>query len=167
PFDDPEADFILRSSDRIDFRVSRFILRVSSDFFATMFVAGQAENEENRDGCPIVPMHEDSETLDSLLRIIYPKKAPILDDLAKIHAVLAAALKFDMEKPIDVVGATLCSFIPNEPLRVWAIAVRNRLEPEARAAADEIVCQVDLSVFNFPPEMQHISAGAYYRLLRY
>ncbi|KAH9930351.1 uncharacterized protein B0H18DRAFT_994570 [Fomitopsis serialis] len=156
PFDHPKADLILRSSDHVDFRVSKFILEVSSVFFANMFEASQANDDESRDGCPVVQMQEDSETLDSLLRIIYPRKDPILDDLPKLHAVLAAALKYEMEEATNLTGAVLRSFIPKEPLRVWAIAVRNRLEEEARAAAT-----------SFPPEMLDINAGAYHRLFRY
>jgi len=167
PFDHPKADLILRSSDHVDFRVSKFILEVSSVFFASIFEASQANDEESRDGCPVVQMQEDSETLDSLLRIIYPRKDPILDDLPKLHAVLAAALKYEMEEATILTGTVLRSFIPKEPLRVWAIAVHNRLEEEARAAADEMIHQGISVLDSFPPEMRDINAGAYYRLFRY
>ncbi|TFY60662.1 hypothetical protein EVJ58_g5004 [Rhodofomes roseus] len=170
PFDHPKADFIIRSSDLVDFRVSSFILEVASDVFATMLKVGNAEDEELRDGCPVVPVQEDSRILDSLLRIIYPQKAPALDDLPQVHAVLAAALKYDMTRAVEFASAALRSFIPTDPFRVWAIAVRNELEPEARAAADEIIRQHSpvLAVLTiFPSEMQHVTAGAYYRLLQY
>ncbi|KZT63744.1 hypothetical protein DAEQUDRAFT_770313 [Daedalea quercina L-15889] len=72
-----------------------------------------------------------------------------------------------MEKAIEVAGTALCSFAPKEPLRVWAIAVRHRLEAEARVAADEMVRQCIVVLDTFPVEMQEICAGAYYRLLRY
>ncbi|KZT65693.1 hypothetical protein DAEQUDRAFT_513737 [Daedalea quercina L-15889] len=172
PFDDPHADLILRSSDRVDFRVLRGILRLASPFFASMFEIGQTcasdVSDELRDGCPVIPVPEDSHTLDSLLRIIYPRKDPFLDDPSKVNSVMAAALKYEMEKAIASTTATLLSFVPEQALRIWAIAVRHGLEVEARAAADEMLGQnVPILDASFPPEMQDVHAGAYYRLLQY
>lgn len=167
PFDNPKGDLILRSCDDIDFRVFQAILGVSSDFFSTMFEAGQAPNEEMRDGCPVVRVSEERETLDGLLRIIYPTTAPPLNDLQKVRPILAAALKYEMEKPVQVARKALCTSASKEPLRVWAIAVRYRLEGDALLAAREMVRQ-SLSVLeSFPPEIGEIHAGAYYRLLRF
>ncbi|KZT69347.1 hypothetical protein DAEQUDRAFT_765644 [Daedalea quercina L-15889] len=70
PFDSSKADIILRSSDSVDFRVSSFILEMSSEFFANMLDACQANDEELRDGCPIIQVQEDSGT--SLLSLVPP-----------------------------------------------------------------------------------------------
>ncbi|KAH9930355.1 uncharacterized protein B0H18DRAFT_873331, partial [Fomitopsis serialis] len=177
PFDDPTADLILRTSDLVDFRVFRVILRLASPVFASMLEVGQAPpvaadgsqtgSDDLRDGCPVVPVQEDSTTLDSLLRIIYPTKDPAFGGLLSLHPVVAAALKYEMEEAVMLGSATLLLFVPKEPLSVWAIAVRNGLETEARAAAEEMNRQ-GLSVLDaFPAEMQDITAGAYYRLLQY
>lgn len=177
PFDDADADLILRTSDNIDFRVSRFILRIASPFFASMFEVGQTRSgasgeahengDEVRDGCRVFPVQEDGDTLDSLLRIIYPRKDPILGDLPKVNSVIAAALKYEMEEAIALTGAELLSFTSKEASRVWAIAVRHGLEPEARAAADELLREKAAVLDDFPSEMQAVNAGAYYRLLQY
>ena len=177
PFDDRDADLILRSSDNIDFRVSRFILRLASPFFASMLEIGQTQSEASgeaqangdqvRDGCRVVPVQENGDTLDSLLRIIYPQKDPMLSDLVKVDAVMAAALKYEMEEAIALTGAKLLSFKSKEASRVWAIAVRHGLEPEARMAADELNREKISVLDNCPPEMQEVHAGAYYRLLQY
>ncbi|KZT69327.1 hypothetical protein DAEQUDRAFT_765631 [Daedalea quercina L-15889] len=177
PFDDPNADLILRSSDGVDFLVLRDILRFASPVFADMVAVGHtrpqavggphAQDDELRDGCPVVPVQEDSDTLDSLLRIVFPQEDPVLDDFPRLSAVLAAALKYDMVKATRLTGTKLRSFIPQKPLRAWAVAVSNRLETEARVAADEI-CGQNLTILDsFPPEMQYVTGGAYYRLLRY
>lgn len=72
-----------------------------------------------------------------------------------------------MEKAVEVASGALPSFAPKLPLRVWCIAVRCRLESEARAAADEMNRQ-SLQVMDLSSdELQDIYAGAYYRLLRY
>ena len=167
PFDNPKGDLILRSCDGIDFRVFQAILAVSSDFFSTMFEAGQAPNEEMRDGCPVVRVSEEGQALDGLLRIIYPTKAPPLTDLRTIGSVLAAALKYDVEKAVAVAREALLTFIPKEPLRVWAIAVRYRLEMDARLAAQEMVNRQISLLDSVPPEVCEIHAGAYYRLLQF
>ncbi|EPT03035.1 hypothetical protein FOMPIDRAFT_23740, partial [Fomitopsis schrenkii] len=142
PFDDLDADIILRSSDNIDFRVSRFILRLASPFFASMLEIGQtasdgaqADGDEIRDGCRVVPVSENSATLDTLLRVIYPQEDPPLDDFTRLADVLAAALKYDMVKATTLTGTKLRGFVAQDPVRVWAVAVRNRLEVEARLAA--------------------------------
>ncbi|KAH9930356.1 uncharacterized protein B0H18DRAFT_1117037 [Fomitopsis serialis] len=177
PFDDPTADLILRTSDLVDFRVFRLILRLASPVFASMLEVGQAppgaadrsqtESDESRDGCPVVPIQEDSTTVETLLRIIYPMKDPALGDLPQLHYIIAAALKYEMEQAVALGTTALLSFVSKEPLRVWAIAARNRLEVEARTAADEVNRQQISVLDSFPPEMQDITAGAYYRLLRY
>jgi len=177
PFDDPTADLILRTSDGVDFRVFRVILRLASPVFASMLEVGQAPpvaadrsqtgSDDLRDGCPVVPVQEDSTTLDSLLRIVYPMKDPAFGDLLSLHPVVAAALKYEMEEAVMLGSATLLSFVPKEPLSVWAIAVRNGFETEARAAADEMMRQKLPVLDTFPTEMQDITAGAYYRLLQY
>lgn len=178
PFDNTlDGDLILRSSDRIDFRVVPAILRLASPFFASMLEVGQslpsasdgaqADGDEIRDGCRVVPVSEDSATLDTLLRIIYPQEYPSLDDFKKLAHVLAASLKYDMAKATVLTSTKLCGFVAQNPVRVWAVAVRNRLEVEARLAAAEICRQAIVVLDVFPEEMRDISSGAYYRLLQY
>ncbi|KAI0718326.1 hypothetical protein C8Q72DRAFT_138715 [Fomitopsis betulina] len=136
PFDNTlDGDLILRSSDRIDFCVVPAILRLASPFFASMLEVGQslpsasdgaqADGDEIRDGCRVVPVSEDSATLDTLLRIIYPQEYPSLDDFKNLAHVLAASLKYDMAKATVLTSTKLHGFVAQEPVRVWAVAIRN------------------------------------------
>ena len=169
PFDHPRADLILRSDDSIDFRVSTFILAITSEFFANMLSDGQPDEKERRDGCPIILVQEHSRTLQNLLSFIYPVEQPILDDVSHVEACLAAALKYGMTVVVNRMKLALRSITPKAPLRTWAVAVRHGLEVEARAAAEEVVHQSlsMLELDELPPEMHEISAGAYFRLLRF
>ncbi|TFY60665.1 hypothetical protein EVJ58_g5001 [Rhodofomes roseus] len=177
PFDDPTGDFILRSSDRVDFRVFRVILRLASSVFASMLEIGQAPpaasdasqtgSDEFRDGCPVVPLQEDSDTLDYLLRMVYPTRDPDLGDLSKLSSVIAVALKYEMEQVVALGSTTLLRFVPKDPFSVWALTVRNGLEDQARTAADEINRQQISVLDSFPPELRDVTAGQYYRLLQY
>ncbi|KAG6330410.1 hypothetical protein ID866_8679, partial [Astraeus odoratus] len=77
PFGHPKADAILRSSDNVDFRVFQLFLSLASPFFETLFDLPQPSEEtsadtETIDGLPVIPMSEDSKTLDALLRFCYP-----------------------------------------------------------------------------------------------
>ncbi|EPT03026.1 hypothetical protein FOMPIDRAFT_1047388, partial [Fomitopsis schrenkii] len=159
PFNHPKADLILLSCDGVDFRVSKFILGVSSDFFATMFEAGQAPGDELRDGCPIVPVQEDSGTLNGPLRIIYPTITPDLDKHPNRDAILEAALKYDMKEANRVSTSSLRSLAPKTPLRIWIVAVRNRLEPETRVTASELLRQRISVLDEDVTEMGQINAG--------
>lgn len=167
PFDHPKADLILRSDDGVDFRVSTFILEISSEFFATMFKDGQPEKDERRDGCPIVRVQEHSKTLQTVLSLIYPVDPPVLDEIPHIYACLAAALKYDMKRVVSLTRVALRSTAWKAPLRTWAVAVRYGLEDEARVAAAEVVRQRIPVLDDFPPEMEEITAGPYFRLLQY
>ena len=76
PFDDADADTILRSVDGLDFRVYRVILSKASPVFKDMFTfphPGPHEDDgDHKDGLPLVRLPESSMTLSMLLHAIYP-----------------------------------------------------------------------------------------------
>ncbi|KAL6300885.1 hypothetical protein BKA93DRAFT_800099 [Sparassis latifolia] len=173
PFDNPAANVILRSSDNIDFCVHSVILSEASPFFKDMFSLQQPlvdhtkpdGLDEYRDGRPVIVVGEDSRTLDSLLRLCYPITDPELKELTEVRAVLEAALKYQMEQATAIAAKALRTFAHGEPLRIWAIACRLRLEVEARYAAGLSLAQPISG--EFPEEMQELTAGPYFRLLRF
>jgi BTB/POZ domain len=90
PFDDADADTILRSIDNLDFRVYRVILSKASPVFKDMFTFphppcpgpfvnnpdddedGSDKDIDYKDGLPLVRLPESSATLSMLLYAIYP-----------------------------------------------------------------------------------------------
>lgn len=132
-----------------------------------MLKDGQPEGDERRDGCPVVWVQEHSKILQSVLSFIYPVDPPILDEIPDIQACLAAALKYNMKRVVSLTRTALRSIAREAPLRAWAVAVQNGLEVEARVAAAEAVRQGISVLDDFPPEMQELSAGPYFRLLQY
>jgi hypothetical protein len=86
PFDDTDADTILRSIDNLDFRVYRVILSKASPVFRDMFTFphppspgpgdkpddSSDEDVDYKDGLPLVRLPETSATLSMLLYAIYP-----------------------------------------------------------------------------------------------
>ncbi|KAG2125325.1 hypothetical protein DEU56DRAFT_575281 [Suillus clintonianus] len=143
PFDHPKADIILRSADGVDFCVFKLFLTLASPFFETMFELPQpADGTDNdtKDGLPVIPVQEDSKTLDTFLRFCYPStlaEDPLLESLADILAILGAARKYSL----DLIERKVCQALVNpkileaEPLRCFAIARNARLKHETITAA--------------------------------
>ena len=150
PFDHPKADIILRSSDNIDFRVFRLFLSLASPFFETLFdipqPADENEDQDVRDGLAVVPVTEDSKTLDALLRFCYPctlADDPKLDVLQDAMEVLEAARKYSLDVIEKKARQAIASpkILEAEPLRCFAVAHRGHLREETLHAAKYTLSQ--------------------------
>ncbi|KAF8448891.1 hypothetical protein L210DRAFT_3439488 [Boletus edulis BED1] len=144
PFDHAKADIILRSSDNIDFRVFKLFLSLASPFFETLFEipqpAEESEDQEVKDGLVVVPVTEDSKTLDALLRFCYPctlAEDPQIDVLKDALDVLEAARKYSLDVIEKKARQAIASpkILEVDPLRSFAIAHRGRLREETLLAA--------------------------------
>ena len=175
PFDDPDADVILRSSDNVDFRVFRSFLSYASPFFKGMFVLPQVpypgdNSDETRDGVPVIRVAEECDTLQRLLFLCYPLDVPSVDTLAQVQAVLEAALKYDMKtrrvekQPKEWLVEP--KFMETEPVRVLMIACRYRLQEEFTVATmfslgRQILEEVDEA------DLDHMTGRQLFRLLQH
>ncbi|KAI0923614.1 hypothetical protein AcW1_006516 [Taiwanofungus camphoratus] len=176
PFNKPNADVILASSDHIIFRVHRTILCEASSVFEGMFLlpqparVGQSHHltdaiANELDGLPVIRVSENSQTLENLLRLLYPISDPILTDLSDVQATLDAAVKYEMDEAKGILKSQLHGFVSIAPLVVYTVACRHMFEDIALQAAKAIFSQ-DL-VAQYVPELATITAGAYLRLLQY
>ncbi|KDR80845.1 hypothetical protein GALMADRAFT_241323 [Galerina marginata CBS 339.88] len=181
PFDNADANVILRSSDKepVDFRAFKLLLSLSSPFFAEVFTLPQpntpsAWSEERLDGAgraiPVVQMSEDSTTLHLLLGLCLPisiHETPRFSSLQDLQKVAEAALKFEMEGVLKYLRGELVTprFIESQPLRVFAIAYRYGWDAEARKAARYTLRHsIDIP---FVSELEFISGATLYRLQEY
>lgn len=186
PFNQHSADVILRTADLVDFRVQSTILALASPFFAAMFAlprpaattdtscarCGKAKQGETA----VIPVSEDSATLELLLRLVYPilkTHSQIEDPQAMVPALLAAT-KYEMDLPVQMLSERLVALTPAKPLQVWGAASRTGLEGIARQAADALKTswtpqanKEALILLNGLGDMTGISAGDYYRLKRF
>lgn len=98
PFDDLDADIILRSSDKVDFLVYKVILSKASSVFKNMFSLPQPGTHIKQDSRPIIDVAENGKVLAALLSVIYPGTLTMVDSLSlnDLLATLAAADKYDM-----------------------------------------------------------------------
>ncbi|KAI0272562.1 hypothetical protein BC834DRAFT_353169 [Gloeopeniophorella convolvens] len=151
PFDDADADIILRSTDHVDFRVYRVILSKASPVFRDMFTfphpgpTGKLDDDDHKDGLPLVRLPEDSATLSMLLHAIYPF-APHADPahssgaLGALDALTEAWLAADKYE-LDGLRSTLTAqlqthpLMARQPLRLFATAYRLRSQALLRTAA--------------------------------
>ncbi|KAK7677185.1 hypothetical protein QCA50_019894 [Cerrena zonata] len=183
PFDDESADTILRTSDEVDFRVFRVVLSLASPFFRTLFSLKQPSKDNEL--LPIIPVSESSRSLEPLLRICYPIPDPEVPDVPNVGDVLEAALKYEMEQATLIMKKALREAIRTEPLQVFAVACRLNLEEEALTAAmhfrgqarsvhDTLTGRTPATewsstppALSYVPNMSNISAGAFYRLIKF
>jgi hypothetical protein len=144
PFDHAKADIILRSSDNIDFRVFKLFLSLASPFFETLFDIPQPVEEDGdqeiKDGLAVIPVTEDSKTLDALLRFCYPSTLvddPNIEVLNDAMDVLEAARKYSLDAIEKKARQAIANpkILEAEPLRCFAIAHRGRLREETILAA--------------------------------
>ncbi|KAJ7081935.1 hypothetical protein C8R44DRAFT_60688 [Mycena epipterygia] len=139
------ADFILRSSDGVDFHIHKDILKFVSDFFDTMFSFPQASDDPNelrRDGKPILAIPEASVVLHGLLYLAYPAQtthgeANGWKDFDVIVGVLEAAHKYQFIAVERLMEVRLESpvVLNAHPHRIFAIARLRKLPELARKAA--------------------------------
>ena len=151
PFDDTEANVVLRTSDNVDFYVYKDILKVSSPFFRTLFSLPQPTaphplksqhnavigDETTPEGLPIIPVSEGCEALEYVLRICYPINYPDrVQSLLTTEKALATALKYDIDRAIAFLKEDFTRLGSDNPSWMYMVACRLHLEQEARVAAD-------------------------------
>ncbi|KAF9530322.1 hypothetical protein CPB83DRAFT_735273, partial [Crepidotus variabilis] len=167
PFDDNRADFVLISSDNTAFYVYSSLLSLVSPVFQVMFTLPQGVEQELYKGKPFVKVTDKARKLQLILTWCDPRCStlPIEDPLA----VLEIADKYGMEDIMKNVTAALLEakhLIAENPLRIFAIAVRFRQKKLAEVAATEAI-KVSFCQWKRCEEMKHISAFAYDSLIGY
>jgi BTB/POZ domain len=89
PFDVPDANIIIRSSDNVNFRVHKSLLVMTSSFFKDLFSLPQPSDGEVVDGLPVVRLPECSELLNSLFSVLYPVRTLMPSSYEKVLYPLA------------------------------------------------------------------------------
>ncbi|KAI0658540.1 hypothetical protein C8Q70DRAFT_917283, partial [Cubamyces menziesii] len=168
PFNKAAADAILRTCDNVDFWVRRSILAEASCIFEDMLSIpqpppGALDDDDIKDGLPVIRLTEDSQTLDKLLRLCYPIDDPDFATLDELRPVLEAAMKYMMEEATSLLRSRLVKLGQSQPLRAFAIACALDLTHEA----ESLVPLAYTAHCAFVDELKDISAGVYYRVSHY
>ena len=172
PFDNPDADVILRSIDNVDFRVFKLLMSLASPFFKTMFALPQSgedhDRNEKKDGLPVVQFTEKKKTLERLLMICYPMDLPVLEELEDVQSLLDVAMKYNVERAEKKATEWLFAprFLEQDPVRVFTIACHHRMKEKALVAAKSTLGRPILER-PYGRELEYISGGQLYCLLQY
>jgi len=162
----PGADVILRASGGKEFRAHKLILSLASPVFRDMFTVPQQLPTEPSQ-LPIVDVNDPPEVLEAFLRIIYPTRGPLVDDIETSTSVLRLADKYDAGVVLDVYMDHLPSMSSNLlPIQVYAILCACGREEEAGAVARRISF-ASLKTLKSNPLLQLITGTHYQRLVSF
>ncbi|KAH9004808.1 hypothetical protein EDB86DRAFT_2885661 [Lactarius hatsudake] len=137
PFDDADADTILRSSDQVDFYVYRVILSKTSPFFKSMFSLPQPDTGVSKKQTSIISLTENSRTIAVLLSSIYPTVPTKSVPLDVMTDALVAARKYDMEVVSQCLVQKFAQseIVRNGPVEAFCAMCSHELGEAARVAA--------------------------------
>ncbi|EIW58599.1 uncharacterized protein TRAVEDRAFT_47742 [Trametes versicolor FP-101664 SS1] len=166
PFDKPSADIVLRTADYVDFCVRRAILEEASAVFADMFSLPQpSPGADSSSRTPPILVSEDSKTIEALLRMCYPVSDPEFASLDELKPAMEAARKYQMDGLMPTFTRRLVALSGLFPLQAYALALQYGMEDTARVAAKHFLSLPH--PWRYVAELEHISGGAYFRLLSY
>ncbi|KAH9948958.1 hypothetical protein B0H21DRAFT_890097 [Amylocystis lapponica] len=173
PFDNLDANVIIRSSDGSDFRVFKEILAIASPVFKQMFAlpcenAAQQASDDTVAGIPVIHVSEEGQTIKMLLSLFYPVPPQTFTKLEEVRAVLEVARKYEMEVVKMRVESALMSFAQAEPLQVFALA-RTYMSEEVvqRAARCTLQWAIEPTSVAMPEELRLLSLPAFWALMQY
>ncbi|KAM6497227.1 hypothetical protein JOM56_007700 [Amanita muscaria] len=166
------ADLVLRSSDDADFYVLGAFLRYVSPTFRTMFALNTSqavEDNEKKDGHPVVCVAEDSNTLQLLLDSIYPSSEErCLNDVGLFWKAAKASQKYCMKIIEDKLRKRIfvSNLMKNNSLSVYAVATDLGWDGVAIAAARQ-TWETPLESLAYVDELESITGAGFYRFLEY
>ncbi len=169
PFDKSSADIVLRTADRVDYRVHTQTLTVASPVFAMILSLSHSNSPdsggETANVRPVIDVTEDSQALEALLRICYPvEKQKRSRTLKEVEYALAAAIKYGMPLPIAVLKEEFKAIaVSRTSLSAYAAACRLGLEDLARWSAELVGDMSDGQLYRLKDE-EGVTAGHYFRL---
>lgn len=180
PFNDDDADLIVRSSDGVNFYLHRIILAKASPVFRDMFllpappeptvdqaVGTRGATPDYIDGMFVVRVTEDERTMNKLLHPIYPIHPTytlLLEDVARL---LEASRKYQLDGATGRLKVTLMTFVESQPLRVFVVAYLMEFEEEARTAARVSLRSQVWPLSVLPAELRSVPAAPVWEYLRH
>ncbi|KAA1470182.1 hypothetical protein DENSPDRAFT_835919 [Dentipellis sp. KUC8613] len=167
PFRDADADIVLRSCDRVDFHVHKFILSKSSPIFIDMLAMPQPPDAGGSPELSVVNMTEDSRALKILLGFMYAHAYfPSFGHFDDIKIALDLIRKYEMPGPMDMLKRCLMNVAPTAPERVFALAWRYEWKDIVLAAAKHADGRLPLGPSDFA-EFRNVSGEAFWKLQDY
>lgn len=175
PFDDIDADVIIRSSDSVDFRAFKVFLSKTSSFFDDMFKLPQGasnHDQEMRGDLPVITVVEKSSVVKHMLQCCYPISFVgelSLETVDDIIDLWEAAQKYQMTRVATLARYALVkpTVLEKYAFKIYAFAVAQRWEHEARTAARQLLREAPPWTNSYSTEIESITGGDFHRFQRY
>ena len=139
PFTTEDGDVILRVGPDDAFRVHKLVLSLASSVFKDLFRTAQPDQLGRGQNClPTIPITDPPESVDLLLRFIYPGIVPPgITDPATLSTLLTIADKYGVPTILPVVKERLVDggTLEKDPFGVYMVARRWGLGGVAKKAA--------------------------------
>lgn len=162
-----DPDVILRAPGGTVFSVHKLILSIASPVFRDMFSVPQPPPTDESSELPIVDVNDPPEALEAFLRIIYPIRNPLIDDVETLVSVLRLADKYDAKDALNVHHGHFPSMYTNfSPVETYAILCACGREKEAEAAARRVPF-ASLDALDSNPLLQLITTTQYQGLVSF
>lgn len=140
--DSPHDDLIIRSSDNVDFRVSKHVLSKASAVFSDMCSIPCPPSEDLPpthvvEEAPVVPITEHSDLVVKFLEYIVSgcSSAVTFENISEIRDFYSMADKYVSDSAMDAARTALAARSYTSPFEVYLTACHLGLEEEARKAA--------------------------------
>jgi len=140
------------------FRVHKLILSLASPVFEDMFAFPQPPDQNDEHGLPVIDVSDPPESLDMILRLLYPGiEPPGIPDIQTLTALLVVADKYNITSIYPTLRGTLKTFLPGRPFRAYVVACRFGFLKEAKEAARVGTTQ-SIIFEGIDEEVRHISS---------
>lgn len=143
PFNDKEADVIIRTSDDVLFYMSKSLLSFASPHFANMFTlppttAASTLPSDHIDGTPVVSVTEHSGTMSHFLSFCHPAvPIPSLETPFEVLELYTAGDKYLVDSVKVFARKELGRLIEDQPVGAYLVAFHMGWKQEATGAAQE------------------------------
>jgi len=165
-----DADITIRTSDNVDLLLHKWLLGMASGVFKDMVTLGDRHTastpvEPNK---AVVSIAETQAVFETLLQYIYPIPREPIESLDQLSLLIDAAVKYDLAGAQAALAKELLreSYLHDEPLRVYAIAVRYGFIHERTIALKHTIVSdlIDPKIFK-ARELDFLHVRDYNRLL--
>ena len=140
PFTTEDGDVVLRVGPDDTFRVHKLVLSLASPVFKDLFQNARPDQPDGGPGgfIPVIPIADSPESVDLLLRFIYPGVVPpTITDPTVLSALLTVADKYGVQVISPIAKARLADeeVLKKDPFGAYIVARRWGFTDEAKSAA--------------------------------
>ena len=168
-FTTEDGDVVLRVGPDDTFRVHKLVLSLVSPVFKDLFQSARPDQPDGgQEGfIPVIPIADSPETVDLLLRFIYPGVVPpTITDPTVLSALLAVADKYGVQTMSPIVKERLADeeVLEEDPFGVYIAARRWGFANEAKGAAQRLTL-AEIMESPSSKDPQNLAGEDFFRLL--